>query len=114
MTGERKPGEGEDATLKVLRPHIEWYNYLQMKTVQVSLPEKSSEFVEAQAAKSGYRDAGEYLAALVEQERARAIREELEQQLVTAVNSPSSPMTAADWDDIRREGRRIIEERRGR
>jgi hypothetical protein len=78
---------------------------LDMKTVQVSLPEKSGEFVAAQAAKSGYRDAGEYLAALVQRERGRALREELEQTLVAALGSPSSPMTAADWTDIRRQGR---------
>ena len=85
-----------------------------MKTIQVSLPEKASAFVDTQAAKSGYRDAGEYLAALVEQERGRALREELEQKLSAAMQSPSSPMTAQDWDDIRREGRRTIAERGGR
>ena len=83
-----------------------------MKTVRVSLPEEAVEFVEAQAAKNGYRDAGEYLAALVEQERGRALREEIEQKLTTAATPRSSPMTEADYEDIRRGGRRIVEERR--
>lgn len=40
------------------------------------------------------------------------MNEEIEEALADTQNAPSSPMTAVDWDEIRREGRRIIEERR--
>ncbi len=75
-----------------------------MTTVNVSLPKDLKEFVDAQASTSGYGDASEYLRALILQEQKRKARETLEAKLLEGLRSESSPMTAEDWEDIRREG----------
>jgi antitoxin ParD1/3/4 len=80
----------------------------------ISVPDSAKAFIEEQASKGGYASAEEYLVALLERERNRALREEIEQKLLEAVNSPSSPMAREDWEEIRREGRRLIEQRKGR
>ena len=74
----------------------------------IRIPDSAKELIEQQAAKAGYADTGDYLVALVERDRNRALRDEIEAKLVEAVNAPSSPMTSSDWDDIRKQGRRIL------
>ena len=65
--------------------------------------------IEEQAARSGYRDAGEYVRAIIEAEQHRTFQDRFEQSLVDAMNDPSTPLTSADFDEIRRRGRERIE-----
>ena len=76
----------------------------------ISVPESAKALIDKQAAQAGYSDAAEYLLALVERDRNRVLRDEIESKLLEAVASPSSPMTARDWEDIREQGRRMIEQ----
>jgi len=64
--------------------------------------------VEKEMAKAGYEDAGEYVLSLIKQGRQKVRRDQIEEMLLEALDSPSSPMTKKDWDDIRRIGRRMI------
>lgn len=80
----------------------------------ISVPDSAKAFIEEQAAKAGYATASDYVVSLVERERNRTLRQDVEAKLAEAVAAPSSPMTKGDWEDIRREGRRIIDERKGR
>ena len=76
----------------------------------ISISDKAKAQIEAQAAKAGYADSADYLLSLVEQDRNRQLREEIESKLSEAIASSSSPMTAQDWTDIRVEGRRMIDQ----
>ena len=84
-----------------------------MSTVDVTLPDDLKQFVEGRVASHGYRDASEYLCALIEADRLRNVREELVASLVSAARGPSGEMTRQDWDEIRREGLEQIRRRQG-
>lgn len=84
-----------------------------MTRMDIELPDRARGFVEEQVAKGGYADASAYLLELVEREQQRALREEIEASLAAAAASPSSPLTQSDWDDIEREGMRVLTQRKG-
>ena len=78
----------------------------------ISISDSAKALIEERAAKAGYSDSGEYMISLVEQDRNRVLREDIESKLAEALPSPSSPMAAREWDDIREQGRRMIEQRK--
>ncbi len=78
-------------------------------TLNISLPERLKEWVEAQVAEGGYATASEYIRQLLRTEQRRETRRQIEDNLHEALDSgPSTPMTPADWHSIRREGRKRI------
>ena len=83
-----------------------------MDAIQIHFSSEMKRLVEAQAAARGFDTASEYVRALVEADRDGARRAEIEQALLEAMDGPSTPLTAQDFDDIRRQGRAIIERRR--
>jgi antitoxin ParD1/3/4 len=84
-----------------------------MSSIQIELPDELKRFLEAQATSRGFETPSEYVRSLLEQDRIRNLRTELEELLLEAVRTPSSPLTDQDWEDIRRRGRAILERRRG-
>jgi hypothetical protein len=84
-----------------------------MSSFQIDLPGELQRYVEEQATTRGFGTPGEYVQSLLEQDRLRNLRAEVEAFLVDAVRSPSTPLTGQDWDDIRRRGRAMLERRRG-
>ncbi len=81
--------------------------------MNISLPPALREWVEEQLATGGFGTASEYFRHLVRRERQRLLRQQIEHNLHEALDSgESTPMTAADWKRIRREGRRRIAKRR--
>lgn len=75
-----------------------------MSTLAISLPDPLKAYVDSQVTQRGYADASDYMRELVESDRRRKLRDELEQELVQAARSGSEEMTDQDWEDIRREG----------
>jgi antitoxin ParD1/3/4 len=74
-----------------------------MTTMNVSLPEAMKEFVEEQAAKGGYETASEYVRALIREAQIRAAKEDLDAKLLEGLESgPATPMSKADWDELKR------------
>jgi antitoxin ParD1/3/4 len=74
-----------------------------MTTLNVSLPEAMKEFVEEQAAKGGYETASEYVRALIREAQIRAAKEDLDAKLLEGLESgPATPMSKADWDELKR------------
>ena len=65
-----------------------------MNTVDVDVPEALRPFVAGQVARRGLRDAAEYLVSLVEADRLRDVRDDLEAKLVEAARAESQPMLA--------------------
>jgi Arc/MetJ-type ribon-helix-helix transcriptional regulator len=83
-----------------------------MSAIEISVPEDVKRSIEAQASSRGFDSAGEYIVALVEADRLRNLQAEVEGKLLDAVRSPSSPLTAQNFEDIRRRGQEVIQRRR--
>jgi antitoxin ParD1/3/4 len=74
--------------------------------VTISLSRMHKEFVEAQAAQGGFPSVSTYLDALVDAERRRKAEEQLIALVQEAEKSgPATPMTSADWDNLKRRVR---------
>jgi antitoxin ParD1/3/4 len=75
-----------------------------MTNLTISLSEELRTFIEEQAASAGYGTASDYLQALVREEQKRKAQERLEELLLEGLESgPATPMTAEDWDEMRRQ-----------
>jgi antitoxin ParD1/3/4 len=82
--------------------------------MRINIPDAKKPFVEKQMVKDGYKNPGEYFLSLVEQQRVRRRRDEIDELLLEALKEPASPMTQDDWDWVRREGRRMLARRKSR
>lgn len=81
--------------------------------MNVSLPEPLKMWVDSQVADGGYGTASEYVRQLLRNEQQRQLREHIDRTLHESLDSgPSTPMTADDWNRIRREGRKRIAAKR--
>ena len=81
-------------------------------TLNISLPQALTEWLENRARATGGGTPSAVLEDLIRQEQARDDRRRLEEHLVRVVDGPAAtPMTKMDWDRIRAEGRRLVEER---
>ena len=81
----------------------------------ITLPDSLSAWVNEQVEKGDYESPSDYVRRLIRQEQRRRLREQIEQNLLEALDSgPATPMTRKDWEDIRREGRRRAAARKNR
>src|SRR5438094_983919 len=72
-----------------------------MSSMNITLPEPLKEFIEELVAKGTFKDPSDYLQTLVDRDRQE--RERIEALLIEGLDSgPSTPMTAEDWQEIRR------------
>lgn len=73
--------------------------------LNISLPEATRSWVEDQVRKHGYGTVSEYIRQLLRDEQKRQLREEVDHNLLDALDSgPASPLTRKDWQDIERQG----------
>jgi antitoxin ParD1/3/4 len=85
-----------------------------METMNISLPDPLKRFVDSQVAAGAYSSASEYIRRLIREDQERRQREEIDRKLLEALDdAPPTPLTADDWDDIRREIRRRAAKRAG-
>ena len=71
-----------------------------MTNLTVSLPEALTAYLQEQIAAGHYNTPDDYIQALIQQDKAR--QEHLEPLILEGLESgAATPMTAADWDDIR-------------
>lgn len=80
-----------------------------MKSVQIFLPDSLESFVTEQIESGKFDDISGYLQFLILQHQQGVVADELETLLVAGLEGQESEMTAADWDDIRKQARRQIE-----
>ena len=73
-----------------------------MTTLTVSLSEDAKAFAEGQAAEEGFPSAGVYVQALLRQAQLRKAKLALDATLRQAMQEPTTEMTKADWDALRR------------
>jgi Arc/MetJ-type ribon-helix-helix transcriptional regulator len=85
-----------------------------MSTIGIQLPDELRNYLQEEAARRGYKDQSEFVQALLEAEKLRDLRKDLEAMLLEAVDGPFTPWTDADVQDIEREGMRLIEQRKAR
>jgi antitoxin ParD1/3/4 len=75
-----------------------------METMNISLPESLKAFIEGEVATGGYSSVSEYVRTLVREDQKRKARERVEALLLEGLNSgEATELTAADWEEIRRE-----------
>lgn len=71
--------------------------------LQITLPTALGEFVVSQAAAESYLTPDDYVASLVEEERRRKAKSELEEQLIAGLESgPPIEFTKEIWAEKRR------------
>ena len=75
-----------------------------MTTIQVSLPEEMKVFVDEQVARGGFGSDSEYLQALVQEAQlVEAAKKDLAAKLREGLRSPTSPLTAGDWGELKQQ-----------
>jgi antitoxin ParD1/3/4 len=75
-----------------------------LTTLNISLPRRQREFVEAEAAKSGCTTTSEYMRRLIHEAQKRTAHEELERKLVAGLDSGDPiDITPEYWEQKRRE-----------
>jgi hypothetical protein len=82
--------------------------------MDISLPSDLLAFAETESARRGFKDASGFMQSLLEAEKHRHVRSEIESLLLEAVDGPFSPWTDQDLMDIRRVGTQLIEQRKSR
>lgn len=81
--------------------------------MNISLPPTLKDWVDEQVSRRGFGTASEFVRQMLREEQQRELRQRIDAALVEGIESgPSTPMTAQDWDDIRREGRRRLAKRK--
>jgi antitoxin ParD1/3/4 len=85
-----------------------------MTSMNVSLPDEMKAFVEEQIAKGAYSTASEYLRELIRQDQQRRLREEIDKNLLAALESGEPiPVTPEFWQERRKELEKRIKQRKG-
>jgi len=70
-------------------------------------------WVEEQVAEGGYGTVSEFFRQLLREQQQRQLRGHVEANLIDALESgEATPMTRADWADIRRQGRKRVSAKR--
>jgi antitoxin ParD1/3/4 len=73
-----------------------------MDALNVSLPKAMKEYVQERVKTGGYGNTSEYVRDLIRAEQKQRAKEELEALILEGINSgPATPMTKADWDQLR-------------
>ena len=79
----------------------------------ISLPDQLKEFVDEQVSAGHYSSVSEYVGDLIRDDEKRKAQDQLEVFLMEGIESGEpTEMTRQDWDDIRREGRKLSEARK--
>ena len=75
-----------------------------MENLTVTLPPDWNEFISSAVAAGGFKDAGDYIQALLREAAKRQEFERIEKLIEEGIQSgPAVPWTDQDWKDIRRE-----------
>jgi len=72
--------------------------------VTISIPDSIKELVDQEVASGAFPTADDYIRSLIEADQKRKAQDRFETLIMEGLDSPSSEMTAQDWEDIRREG----------
>lgn len=77
-------------------------------SLNISLPQPLKKWVEKQTKEKGFSTTSEFVRDMIRREKAQEARRRVDNLLLEAMeNGEPTPMTAQDWQDIRREGRKL-------
>jgi antitoxin ParD1/3/4 len=85
-----------------------------MTSINISLPFSMKEFIETEVSREGYGTASEYVRELLREAKKRRDEEKLEKLLLEALESPASPMTKQDWEEIKERGLARLREKQSK
>ncbi len=71
-------------------------------SLTIELPADMKAFVDKQTSAQGFATADEYIFAVLAAEDVRQNREEIEKHLLEGLDSPATPMTKKDWQNLRK------------
>jgi Arc/MetJ-type ribon-helix-helix transcriptional regulator len=83
-----------------------------MSSIDIRIPEQLQSYLNDQISRRGYKDASEFIQDLIEADRHRQVKQDVEAALLEAIEGPFSDWRDDDVDDIQSAGRRLIERRR--
>ncbi len=73
-----------------------------LASLNISLPDALKKFIEAEVKRGAYSTPSEYVRALVRAEQQRQLREQIDRNLLKAIdNGEATDMTQGDWEKIR-------------
>jgi antitoxin ParD1/3/4 len=75
-----------------------------MTSINISLPFSMKEFVDEEVSAEGYGTVSEFFRELLREAKRRKEEQQLEKYLLQALNSPVSPITKKDWEEIKKNG----------
>ena len=75
-----------------------------MTSINISLPFSMKEFVDEEVTAEGFGTVSEFFRDLLREAKKRKEEQQLEKYLLQALNSPVSPMTKEDWEEIKKNG----------
>jgi putative addiction module CopG family antidote len=81
-------------------------------TVSISLPPALRRWVRTQVQARGFDNASELIRDMIRRERENTLRFQVDQRLEAALHTPVTEMTSDDWDDLRRQGRKVAARRK--
>ena len=70
-------------------------------SMNVSLPKEQKAFIEERVRAGGFGSASDYVRELIRRDQRELQREEVEQRLLAALETPRSDMTPEDWQELR-------------
>jgi antitoxin ParD1/3/4 len=76
-----------------------------MQSMNISLPESMKKFVESEVAAGGYGTASEFIRELLREAQKRKSSAKVDALLLEGLQSESSEMRRADWDELKRRVR---------
>jgi antitoxin ParD1/3/4 len=74
-----------------------------MSNLNITLPESLKGFIAEQTVRGGFKSESEYLQALILDAQKREAKLELEAKLLEGLESPLSPMSSADWTELKQQ-----------
>jgi antitoxin ParD1/3/4 len=73
------------------------------KGMNVSLPSTLRRWIERRVTSGGYGSVSEYVRQLVRHDQGERVLQDLDQQLIAAIESgPAAPLTQDDWSEVRK------------
>jgi antitoxin ParD1/3/4 len=74
----------------------------ELTTINISLPTPMRSYLESRVKVDGFGSISDLIRALIREDQKRQAQEELERRLLASLDSgEATPMTSADWDEIK-------------
>lgn len=73
-----------------------------METISIAIPDEMKNFVADEVKAGGYRNASEFLGALITTYRQRKDMQKLEGMLLEGIRSPKRTLAKQDWEELRK------------